>query len=111
MRVDCPECSVEFRVPQEYIRHPGRWLRCGFCDNSWFEFADQDQGDPPEVKDASPTAIARVEQPLQADFSPVGHPSPSSRFAMDILDGSLAVIDKRKRPGWFGRIMKLRRQS
>ncbi|MBS7670668.1 zinc-ribbon domain-containing protein [Croceicoccus gelatinilyticus] len=105
MRVDCPQCSVEYRVPDEHIRQPGRWLRCGRCDCSWFEFPPERLEGPADA-DASPATALVPVQPEQ----PSGHvpaPRPAANIAIDILDASFATIGKNKSsPKWFGRLRR-----
>lgn len=115
MRVDCPQCSVEFQIPREFVQQPGRWLRCGYCDCSWFEFVHEHQDQPTgdEVAPRSPpsTAIVTVSHPQYDDASPVRRSRSTSDIAMGILDGSFTTTEKARGSGWFGRMLRLRRQS
>lgn len=47
MKLTCPECFSEFDVPDTYIGTTGRRVRCGSCQNIWFQ--------APVVEDVTPT--------------------------------------------------------
>ncbi|MBT5264919.1 MAG: hypothetical protein HOL85_08810 [Rhodospirillaceae bacterium] len=50
MRITCPECSVQFNVPDGAITEKGRKLRCSSCKHQWHQMPVEDEPDAPKPK-------------------------------------------------------------
>ncbi|WP_420402704.1 zinc-ribbon domain-containing protein [Nisaea sp.] len=65
MKVNCPECSQHFSVPDKAIGPKGRKLRCSKCGHQWHQMLEAEE--PPKKKKAAPK---QVEQPVAKEIEP-----------------------------------------
>lgn len=71
MILECPDCSVQFRVPEAALGATGRRVRCGNCGRQW-------HAEPPAPADAAPTAPPHAdgaEHEAEAAESPPSEPA------------------------------------
>ncbi|VDS07129.1 hypothetical protein PARHAE_00301 [Paracoccus haematequi] len=77
IRLICPGCAAEYRVPDTAIPPEGREVECSACGKIWHGTARQDPGDLPSLPAAQPPA----------DLPPLSRRLPDS--VLEILRGEV----------------------
>jgi predicted Zn finger-like uncharacterized protein len=68
MKVNCPECSQHFSVPDKAIGPKGRKLRCSKCGHQWHQMLEEEA--PKKKKKAAPKKPAKEPAASEVEESP-----------------------------------------
>lgn len=78
IRLQCPECGTEYRLPQSAIPDQGRQVECTSCDHIWLAVAEK-RGTAVTISTEGPG----IEAPASADDSEIVRHLPDSEATAD----------------------------
>lgn len=86
MRLNCPNCSAQYEVPDEVIPDEGRDVQCSSCGHTWYQLhpaqeaaIEATRADHGLARADTPEAVASKAPPAPKAAGPVAVPDPYDR--------------------------------